>query len=84
MPPEFAAYIRLKSCQKRQARVSARINRLRKYYSKPTELFARLVEGLYLAPEEVKNTAPYTYNRFIFLLNSGYYPELKAVMDMFL
>lgn len=84
MPPEFAAYIRLKSCQKRQARVSARINRLKKYYSKPTELFARLVEGLYLAPEEVKNTAPYTYNRFIFLLNSGYYPELKAVMDMFL
>lgn len=84
MPLEFAAYIRLKSCQKRQTRISGKINRLKKYYSKPTELFARLVEGLYLSPEEVKNTAPYTYNRFIFLLNSGYYPELKTVMDMFL
>lgn len=84
MPCEFAAYIRLKSCQKRQARVSAKINRLKKYYSKPTELFARFVEGLYLAPEQVKNTAPYTYDRFITLLNEGYYPFLKIVINMFL
>lgn len=84
MPPEFAAYIRLRSCQKRQARVSARINRLKKYYSKPTELFARFVEGLYLAPEQVKNTAPYAYERFMTLLKDGYYPFLKVVIDMFL
>lgn len=84
MPVEFAAYIRLKSCLKRQTRISAKINRLKKYYSKPTELFARLVEGLYLSHQEVKNTAPYTYNRFMFLLNAGYYPYLKDVIDMFL
>lgn len=83
MPVEFAAYIRLKSCQKRQSRVSAKINRLQKYYSKPTELFARFIEGLYLDPCRVKMTAPQTYERFIKLLNSGYYPGLKEVMDMF-
>lgn len=83
MPREFTAYIRLKSCQKRQARVSARINRLKKYYSKPTELFARFVEGLYLDPQTVRDLAPHTYNRFFELLNSGYYMELKEVIEFF-
>lgn len=84
MPAEFVAYIRLKSCQKRQARINSKISKLKKYYSKPTELFARFVEGLYLYPEMVKNTAPYTYDRFMLLLNSGHYPYLKEVIDMFL
>jgi hypothetical protein len=83
MPKEFAAYIRLKSCQKRQARISSKINKLRKYYSKPTELFARYVEGLYLYPKEVENTAPYTTHYFFELLNSGYYQELKNVVHSF-
>ncbi len=77
MPKEFAAYIRLKSLQKRQARVSSRINKLQKYYKKPTELFARLIEGLYLAPQTVQNLAPQTCSRFYELLESGYYRELS-------
>ena len=44
----FAAYIRLRSYQKKQARISQRINRLNKYYTCATELFARFVEGVYL------------------------------------
>ena len=80
MPKEFAAYIRLKSCQRRQARVSARINRYKKYYAKPTELFARFVEGLYLNPYQVKSTAPQTYKRFLELLHAGYYPNLQKVI----
>lgn len=83
MPVEFAAYIRLKSCQKRQSRVSARMNKLKKYYSKPTELFARFIEGLYLDPQTVRDLAPHTYNRFFELLNSGYYRELKQVIEFF-
>jgi hypothetical protein len=83
MPKEFIAYIRLKSCQKRQSRISSKINKLRKYYSKPTELFARYVEGLYLYPEKVTNTAPYTTHYFFELLNSGYYKELKNVIELF-
>ncbi len=83
MPCEFAAYIRLKSCQKRQSRISSKINRLQKYYSKPTELFARFIEGLYLNPSQVKTIAPQTYERFIKLLDSGYYPGLREVIDMY-
>lgn len=83
MPPEFAAYIRLKSCQKRQSRVSSKINRLQKYYSKPTELFARFIEGLYLDPYQVKMTAPQTYERFVQLLEAGYYPALQEVINMY-
>jgi len=82
MPDEFAAYIRLKSCQKRQSRVSARINRLNKYYRKPTELFARLVEGLYLNPYEVQKLAPNTCYRFFELLYKGYYKELSKVFEI--
>ena len=80
---EFAAYIRLKSCQKKQARVSAKINRLKKYYKKPTELFARFVEGLYLNHDMIKNLAPHTYNKFFYLLNIGYYNELKNISYYF-
>lgn len=81
MPAEFAAYIRLKSYQKRQSRISSKINRLKKYYEKPSELFARLVEGLYLDPETVQNIAPHTCYRFFQLLHSGYYPNLAQVLD---
>lgn len=83
MPVEFAAYIRLKSCQKRQSRISGRINRLKKYYSKPTELFARFIEGLYIDPERVLVSAPQTCNRFFELLNNGYYPYLSKVIEMY-
>lgn len=81
IPNEFAAYIRLKSCQKKQSRISSKINRLNKYYTKPTELFARFVEGLYLNHDEVKNFAPNSYKRFFELLNAGYYKELYGIHD---
>ena len=80
MPKEFASYIRLKSFQKKQSRISAKINRLSKYYSKPTELFARFVEGLYLDKDKVKELAPNSYKRFYELLNAGYYRELRNII----
>lgn len=82
MPKEFAAYIRLRSCQKRQARISARINRLGKYYAKPTELFARFVESLYLDHEKVQELAPNCCKRFYELLHAGYYKELYGIYDL--
>ncbi|MBP3846635.1 hypothetical protein J6I39_02675 [bacterium] len=81
MPKEFAAYIRLKSGQKKQARISAKINKMNKYYSKPTELFARFVESLYINSEQVKMLAPNCYKRFYELLNAGYYKELRKVVS---
>ncbi len=83
MKPEFAAYIRLKSCQKRLRKISARINRYRKYYSTPAELFARFIEGLYLDPERVKFAAPRVYDKFFKLLKSEYYPDLAKAFDIF-
>lgn len=84
MPKEFCAYIRLKSCQKKQSRISAKINKMNKYYSKPTELFARFVEGLYINKEQVKTIAPNCYKRFCELLDSGYYKELQKVYYSFI
>lgn len=80
MQKSFAAYIRLRSCQRKQARISSRINKYNKYYQKPTELFARLVEGLYLDREWVEAIAPNVTKRFYELLNEGYYLELKNVI----
>ena len=80
MQKSFVAYIRLRSCQRKQARISSRINKYNKYYQKPTELFARLVEGLYLDREWVEAIAPNVTKRFYELLNEGYYLELKNVI----
>jgi len=82
MPKAFAACIRLKSLQRKGARVSARINRYKKYYERPTELFARLVEGLYLDEEWVRALAPETTAKFFELLENGYYGELKSVITL--
>ena len=79
MPQAFAAYIRLRSYQKKQARVSARINKSKKYYSKPTELFARFVEGIYLDKEYIQSIAPTAYKQFNSLLNQGHYEELAQL-----
>lgn len=82
MPAAFCACIRLKSAQKKQARISARMNRLNKYYSKPTELFARFVEGLYINEARTRACAPHATQRFFELLEGGYYLELKNVFKI--
>ncbi len=80
MPKSFAAYIRLKSYQKKQARISARINKTKKYYSMPTELFARFVQGYFTDKNYIETIAPNTSTIFSKLLNEGYYMELKKVL----
>lgn len=82
MQPSFCAYIRLKAAQRKQLRISARINKLCKYYSKPTELFARFVEGLYMHGEKIQTIAPCAYARFFELLDAGYYLELKNAFEI--
>lgn len=80
MPKAFIACIRLKSLQRKQSKISNKINRLKKYYERPTELFARFVEGLYLDKEWVEAIAPNTCKQFYNLLDSGFYKELKNVI----
>ena len=76
----FVYYIKLKSLMRKQKRISNRISKLQKYFKRPTELFARFVEGLYINEKIVKELAPNTYSRFFKLLNEGYYKELKQVL----
>ena len=82
MPRAFAAYIRLRSAQRRQARVSAKISRYKKYYEKPAELFARLVEGIYIDREWTEALAPYTCEKFYDNLKRGSYRELADVINV--
>lgn len=82
MQKAFCAYIRLRSNTRKQARNSARINKYNKYYAKPTELFARLVECLYVDKAQALALAPYTAKIFLDLLEEGYYFELKEVFKM--
>ena len=84
MPEAFAAYIRLKSYQKKQARISAKINKSKKYYARPTELFARFVEGLYLDKEYAKKLAPTSAQIFNELLDEGYYKDLATLCRTYL
>ena len=82
LKPAFCAYLRLRSLQRRQSRVSRRVNKLNKYYAKPTELFARLVECIYIDEARAQALAPQSTKRFLDLLDSGYYFELKNSLEM--
>lgn len=82
MPKAFVACLRLKSNQRKQARISRKINHYEKYYSKPTELFARFVEGLYLDYEKTHKVAPQAFERFFELLDKRYYFELKEALQL--
>ena len=77
-------YILLKSHQRMLKRISSRINRLNKYYKRPSELFARFVEGIYIDINLVKELAPTASNRFFELLDDGYYFELKEFLARYL
>ena len=81
MPIAFCAYIRLKSYQKKQSKISSRINKCTKYYEKPTELFARFIEGLYKDREWVEAIAPNVTKQFYDLLKTGYYFELDKIFQ---
>ncbi len=75
--PEFIDILKLKSLQKKQANNSRRINKYKKYYSSPTELFARFVQSLVFDEEKTKILAPTACTRFYELLKRGYYKELE-------
>lgn len=83
MPKAFQLYIRLCSMQRKQSRITRRLNKLNKYYDKPTELFARFVEGYFSNPTQIEQIAPSTTIRFKELLRDGYYRELKDFFEIF-
>jgi hypothetical protein len=82
IPENFRIYLKLLSLQRKLKKLSARKNRLEKYYNRPTELFARFIEGLFFDKEKVKLIAPQTFKIFVTLLVNGYYGNLKELLLM--
>lgn len=76
-------YIKLKSKQRRLNRISSKINKLEKYYKRPSELFARFVEGLFINTNKVTEIAPYTYLVFCKELSNNRYLALGDFINKF-
>lgn len=82
VPDVFVDYLRLRSKQRKRAKISRRILKMQKYYNSPCELFARFVEGLYVDDENVRQLAPEVYNRFVELLDADYYVGLRGMFSI--
>ncbi len=82
MPDEYRAYINLRSLQRKQSRYSRKLNGLKKYYSKPAELFARFVEGLVIDRYRVAEIAPEAYSAFMERLEFKAFKEIKEFLDI--
>lgn len=76
-------YIKLKAKQRKLKRISSRINKLEKYYKRPTELFARFVEGLFIDTNRITEIAPYTYLVFCKELSNNKYMALSDFITKF-
>ena len=80
---EIRTYIKIKSGQRALKRISSRLNRLDAYYKRPTELFARFVEGLFIDTNKISEIAPYTYLVFCKELACNRYLELADFINKF-
>ena len=80
---ETREYLLLKSKQRMLKRVSSRINRLNNYYKRPTELFARFVEALFVDTNKVTQIAPYAYLVFCKELTNDRFLELAEFINKF-
>ena len=76
-------YIKLKAKQRTLRKISSRLNRLDKYYTRPSELFARFVEALFIDTNAVSEIAPYTYLVFCKELTNNRYLELANFINNF-
>ncbi len=76
-------YIKIKSKQQVLKRISSRTNKLNNYYKRPTELFARFVEALFVDTQKVSELAPHAYLVFCKELSNNKYLELADLINNF-
>lgn len=76
-------YIALKSKQRILRRISNKTGKLNSYYKRPTELFARFVEGLFIDTQKVSQIAPHAYLVFCSELAKNRYLELADLINNF-
>ena len=82
MPHSFRLYIRICSLSRKARNIQKRKNKLKKYYERPSELFARFIQGFFVDENRVKELAPKTYERFYELLNKNHYNGLDKVIAL--
>ncbi len=81
IPYVFRANLKMLSYKRARNRINNRICKMKKYYSRANELFARFVEGLTIDYEHTKNLAPKTFERFRTLCNDGYFLNLNKIVE---
>lgn len=79
LPEYVKAYLKILSLQRLYKRYYRKKNKAAVYYNKPTELFARFIEGFFIDKERVLELAPFTAPLFFNLLNQGYYGNMKKL-----
>ncbi len=83
MSEPFVLYLQMTSLKRKRAAISRRMNKYKKYYAQPTELFARFIESFFIDKTLAANVAPATTERFFNLLNQNYYFELKNLFHLY-
>lgn len=64
MPISFVYYIKIVSLTRKSKNIQKRKNKLKKYYERPSELFARFIQAFYKFENDIKELAPTTYTIF--------------------
>ena len=82
LPENFKNYFYLLSNYRKQKKVQNKIAKLKRYYKKPTELFARFIEGIAQDETQVQILAPTAYERFNELAKLGYYNDLPELLEI--
>lgn len=82
LPQNFKNYFYLLSNYRKQKKVQNKISKMKRYYKRPTELFARFVEGLLKDENTVSRIAPTAYAQYKALANLGYYNDLPKMFEL--
>lgn len=82
MPEAFVAYINLRALQRRQRRISGRLRKMKNYYAKHSELFARFVEAYVIDKEKVRTLAPNVYEAFNERLEYKSFKDLRGLLEL--
>ena len=81
IPYAFRSYLKMQSFKRARNRINNRICKMKKYYNRPNELFARFIESLTIDYEYTKNLAPTAFERFEELANKKYFVNLKKLIE---
>lgn len=84
LEPAFRAYINLRSLQRKQSRIARQILKFKKYYLRPTELFARFIESYAIDYNFSYAIAPFAHKTMRESFNKGKYKELFYALEEFI